>query len=489
MRIAALLLFSLPAISAAQQMAIGEYAVPTAISAPTEIAVGPDGALWFTEYNAAKIGRITTAGQITEYPLRYSSSPEPFGITVGPDGALWFADYGDAIGRITTSGDVTSYSVRGNPAQIITGPDGALWFTENTGNSIGRITTAGIVTSFPVPTENNWPFGITTGPDGALWFTEAPLSGVGKIGRITTAGAITEYPTPTVNSRPAHITTGPDGALWFAEDNAGQIGRITTSGAFTEYPVPTPNSNPYGIATGPDGALWFTEQNGDKLGRITTGGEITEYGVPTFDTAPNGIVTGPDGELWFAETSDRIGEAVFVTAGLSSSPPDGRYRTNLTFSGSAFGPSESVRIYTSGVGSAILVGGTTDADGSFSATAHAVESQYGPRIFLGVGQTSGRLGAAGFSMAPRLIPSPHSGTAGSSVSVDGYGFGSLESVEVYWGSPRTLLGTVTANVHGTFNGSAKVTFTVPSGAPAGRNVLVGKGDSTKAIGYGSFTVK
>ena len=33
------------------------------------ITMGPDGALWFTETSADRIGRITTDGQITEFPL------------------------------------------------------------------------------------------------------------------------------------------------------------------------------------------------------------------------------------------------------------------------------------------------------------------------------------------------------------------------------------------------------------------------------------
>jgi hypothetical protein len=32
--------------------------------------VGPDGALWFAEQYGNKIGRVTTAGAFTEYPLR-----------------------------------------------------------------------------------------------------------------------------------------------------------------------------------------------------------------------------------------------------------------------------------------------------------------------------------------------------------------------------------------------------------------------------------
>ena len=70
--------------------------------------MGPDGALWFTETLANTIGRITTAGVITEYPMTTASS-SPFGITAGPDGALWFTEVGASkIGRITTAGVVTN---------------------------------------------------------------------------------------------------------------------------------------------------------------------------------------------------------------------------------------------------------------------------------------------------------------------------------------------------------------------------------------------
>ena len=49
------------------QVTFTEYPVPTPNSVPTEITSGPDGNLWFTERNAGKIGRITTAGVITEF--------------------------------------------------------------------------------------------------------------------------------------------------------------------------------------------------------------------------------------------------------------------------------------------------------------------------------------------------------------------------------------------------------------------------------------
>ena len=88
------------------------------------------------------------------------------------------------IGRITTAGVVTNEfavpTANGQPFGIAAGPDGALWFTEQRGNKIGRITTAGSFSEFATPNINSSPNGIAAGPDGALWFTE---QGGNKIGR------------------------------------------------------------------------------------------------------------------------------------------------------------------------------------------------------------------------------------------------------------------------------------------------------------------
>jgi virginiamycin B lyase len=275
---------------------ITAFPVPAANANLVQITTGPDGALWFTENNADQIGRITTAGSVTEYPLTVNAGP--WGITAGPDGALWFTETGrDKIGRITTAGAVTEYPVpsAGPGLEGITaGPDGALWFAEAGSHKIGRITTAGAVTEYLIPSGNVGPLEITAGPDGAVWFTEylGP-----KIGRITTAGAITEYSIPTASSFPFGIAAGADGALWFTEQSANKIGRITTAGAITEYTIPTANSNPREITAGPDGALWFVEAGGNKIGRITTAGAISEFPVTTTQQYGTGV--GPDGAIWF----------------------------------------------------------------------------------------------------------------------------------------------------------------------------------------------
>lgn len=129
---------------------------------------------------------------------------------------------------------------------------------------------------------------------------------------------------------------------------------------------------------------------------------------------------GPDGSLWFTEPNvNKIGQ-LYSRLRPSVSALTGSYRTPLTFTGSAFEPNEAVQTYVQDVGSTILASATADATGSFTATVHEPQSVHGPRLFQGAGQSSGKLGAASFSVLGRVAPSPASGSAGSAVVASGY---------------------------------------------------------------------
>jgi streptogramin lyase len=163
---------------------IKEYSLPTARSLPAGITSGPDGALWFTEFKANKIGRIDPATHIvTEYPIPTPQSGVAEGITSGSDGAIWFTEGGtgdtdngaNQIGRIDPiTHQITEYptlSQGSGPALIVSGPDGALWFTEQFVNKIGRIDPSNFSRSeYSTPSSDPW--GITLGPDNALWFNQ-----------------------------------------------------------------------------------------------------------------------------------------------------------------------------------------------------------------------------------------------------------------------------------------------------------------------------
>lgn len=120
------------------------------LSSPAMMTRGPDSAIWFTQYQAGRIGRIGTNGVLMEASVGRSG---PYGITTGPDGAIWFTERRiqstNAIVRLTLEGQLSRYSVPmfSDPREIVTGPDGALWFTLSGRDRIGRIryTTAGNV--------------------------------------------------------------------------------------------------------------------------------------------------------------------------------------------------------------------------------------------------------------------------------------------------------------------------------------------------------
>ena len=298
-----------------------EYPIPTAPSGAEGITSGPDGNLWFTEWDGNKIGRITPTGSITEYPTPTPNGPQ--GITSGPDGNIWFTEqFGSKIGFIGTDGSIVEYPIptaNSYPEGITSGPDGNVWFAEMGGNKIAHtyvktIWSRGewfdetLIKEYPISTAYSQPVGITSGPDGHLWFTEIAAN---QIGRITPDGSsIIEYPIPTANSQPVGITSGPDGNVWFTEKAGNKIGRITPTGSITEYPLPTTDSELYGITSGPDGNVWFTEMAGNRIGRITPTGSITEYQIQTFRTTnPTTLTWGPDGHLWFTQPTE-IGKFV-----------------------------------------------------------------------------------------------------------------------------------------------------------------------------------
>jgi hypothetical protein len=145
---------------------------------------GPDGNLWFVEQAGSKIGRITPAGAITEFPLPAAN--------------------------------------RG-PNRILTGRDNNLWFTESTGNRIGRITPAGAITEFLLPSPASGPSRIHRARDANLWFSE---NAGNRIGRITYTGVITEFPVTTANTNVMQFVNGFDGNLWYVGGNGNVVGQI-----------------------------------------------------------------------------------------------------------------------------------------------------------------------------------------------------------------------------------------------------------------------
>lgn len=277
-----------------------EYSLPSGGRA-IKIAPGPDGTMWFTAQNPSRIGKVTTAGTITEYPVAEGS---PVGIVGGPDGNLWFANSSKSrIGKITPAGVITEYPTPtkfANPMDLTVGPDGNLWATEQDPSKIARVTTAGAITEYALPSQPKyrWPLGIAAGPDGNLWYASIN----GWVGKMSTAGTLlAEYVPPAFTSGPRYISQGPDGNLWYTSQSSA-VGKVTTAGAFTWYAI---SSRANSIASGPDGNMWLTMFEAGKIARVTTTGTVTEYAV---GANPAGVAKGPDGKMWFTTYSGKVGK-------------------------------------------------------------------------------------------------------------------------------------------------------------------------------------
>jgi streptogramin lyase len=272
---------------------VTDYPIPTEAkstkepeySYPEGIAQGPNGILWFTDDGTNSeseylIGRISTStGKIEEFPIPPKDS-YPHQIAEGSEGDMWFTVVSAGagmIGRITSAGAVTLYPIPTEksstkepeysyPEGIAQGTDGYMWFTDAGTNDedksfIGRINTStDKVEEFLVQTKNSYPHGIARATNGSIWFTESPE--VSKVGEVSPAGAISEFSVPSTSNAPDGIASGPDGNMWFTEGfEANAIGRITPSGAVVKaFPIPTRGSNPAAIVQGPEGDMWFIEQ-------------------------------------------------------------------------------------------------------------------------------------------------------------------------------------------------------------------------------------
>jgi hypothetical protein len=192
---------------------------------PASISLGPDGNMWFLEsrfgggpHIGNKVGRITPAGVITEFPIPTQDS-FPSDIEPGSDGNMWFTEEGadifdpssfpavDKLSRITLSGAITEFQmpVNSNPSSVTAGADGNLWVTENTSaNGLAKVSVNGVLLAqTSVPSPNAYPNSAIAGPDGRVWFAEP---GVGKIGRTQVVGC-TDHLSGRISS-PLNVTSG-----------------------------------------------------------------------------------------------------------------------------------------------------------------------------------------------------------------------------------------------------------------------------------------
>ncbi|MBV9208929.1 MAG: hypothetical protein JO037_26760 [Actinobacteria bacterium] len=307
---------SAPRIAVASMRA---FPVPTRGAEPFGIAAGPGGTVWFTEFAAGKIGRISPSGTITEYPVP-TPGAGPYQIAAGPGGTAWFTEYNTAkIGRVTAGGQISEISL---PAPslggtgLADGPDGSLWVADPAGYA-DRVTLAGQVTRTRLPRAGGTPLAITAPAAGTAYLNQA----TGYFEHSHVILRIRSGQSPALaGSLPGSLAnidalaTGPAGTVWFTDFGTGQIGELRPGRPPRLFPDPARYAGLSDITRGPDGAMWYTDQAG-LVGRITPSGAITQLALPGDGSNPDAITTGPGGALWV--TAPGTGTIIRITL-----PPD-----------------------------------------------------------------------------------------------------------------------------------------------------------------------
>jgi streptogramin lyase len=291
-------------LSAAQAAPVGtlkQFRVPTADTEPLSITNGSDGNRWFVEGNldsvleSPAIGRITPAGEITEFPVNCSFCSLS-DIVQGPEGILYFTSNDPVLGRITTSGEFLAPIPM--PENDVLAGDLAvhgnhIWITDFNNDSLWRydVTPPGQFTQFPVPE----PADVAVDSGGRVWFTAPLAPGIGELNPAT--GAVTL--TPTDNLIPRQLTIAANGDIWFTARFTPQgVGRLVpATGAVTEFPLT--NVGPEGIAASPDGTVWFTQTTKGNIARIDPDSGVITEGKVVKNSEPFGITVASDNDPWY----------------------------------------------------------------------------------------------------------------------------------------------------------------------------------------------
>ena len=206
-----------------------------AITGPEQITLGPDGALWFTNFSGpGSIGRITNAGVLEQSsPTRASRSPPISRLPPRPGVVVHEQQLDRADRHRRRRVGLHRPEDLGSERDRFQGPDGALWFS-NYEEQLDRAHHHEGRRCAPTPTPSIW------GPRShhrrtrrrpvvhQLRYARIDRSYHHRRGRHGLSG-----PGHRVPRR--HPPPGPDGALWFTDYVGNTIGRITTSGAMSLY--------------------------------------------------------------------------------------------------------------------------------------------------------------------------------------------------------------------------------------------------------------
>lgn len=299
------------------KVSIHEWAVPTKGAHPHDPAVGQDGALWFTEQMANKLGRLDPAtGAFKEYALKVEDSG-PHGLVADREGNVWFTgNFKGYIGKLDPrTGTVTEYKIpdpKGeDPHTAVFDSQGMLWLTLQVANMVGRLDPRnGKIDLKHVPTADSHPYGIAINSKGVPVFCEFATNKLASIDPQTME--IKEYTLPE-GARPRRMAIDASDRVYFTDFSGGHLGRLDwASGTVKMWESPGgEKSAPYGITITPDGMVWYSE-SGVKPNTIIQfdpkSEKFARANIPSGGGTVRNMAATADGRVYIACSGvDKVG--------------------------------------------------------------------------------------------------------------------------------------------------------------------------------------
>ncbi len=297
------------------EVSFDEWQTPSKPPFAHDVALAPDGSVWYTAQRANVVGRLDPSrgvGEFKEYRLPTPDSG-PHGLVSDSDGNIWYSgNSAGLIGRLNRkTGKVTEYRMPDpaakDPHTLAFDRRGTLWFTVQNGNFIGRLEPGnGRITLVPVPTPNARPYDIKINSKDVPFFVEFGSNAVGSIDPATMK--ITEYRLAGDALRPRRMAIAADDGIYYTDYATGFLGYINPVAGVVSLRISPggASSHPYAITMTHDGAVWFCETGEPTKNMLVrydpNTKEMRAWPIPSGGQTVRYMVSDPLGNLWLAES-------------------------------------------------------------------------------------------------------------------------------------------------------------------------------------------
>ncbi len=275
-------------------------------SGPHDVAVGPDGKVWYSGQRNGTLGMVDPAtGKDESIPIGSGSSPH--GVIVGPDGSPWLTDGGlNANVRYdlkTKKFDYFMLPPQMPYANLNTGvfdKDGIYWFTGQNGVHGYVNPKTGKHESWKSPRRGT--YGITVTPTNEVWYVALAGDHLGKIDKAT--GQVTIVEPHKKGAGPRRVWTDSKGLLWVSFWHSGEVGVYDPAGkTWKTWLLPNnPGSGCYSVYVDEQDKVWLTDFMTNAIVRFDP---VTEK-FQSFPSNQRGAqvrqMLGRPGEAWGAES-------------------------------------------------------------------------------------------------------------------------------------------------------------------------------------------